>query len=98
MPLIPSKPQCLVCRRVREEANKWITVWPAKEGDEGEGVRARFRQFSSVDLEDAEAEFVCGPGKCFLVWAGQEAEEMTRGKMGEGVDSSSAGDVEGDSK
>ncbi|MFP5235044.1 MAG: hypothetical protein ACLGSD_04010 [Acidobacteriota bacterium] len=60
MPVEPPKPKCKICRRVKQEANRWFRIERIEE--EGRAVGMRWQMFTAEDVHKNDADFVCGPG------------------------------------
>ena len=60
MPVEPPKPKCKICRRVKQETNRWFRIQRLEEG--GRVVGMRWQMFTAEDVQEKDADFVCGPG------------------------------------
>lgn len=60
MPIEPPKPKCKVCQSVKQEANRWFRVERIEAN--GRLVGMRWSRLLAKDLQDRNADFVCGPG------------------------------------
>lgn len=77
MPIVPAKPKCKVCQRIKQEANRWFRIECIEA--EGRVVGMRWRELVTEDVLDLDADFVCGPG-CLARETSEIAQQVIEGK------------------
>lgn len=77
MPIVPPKPKCKVCQRIKQEANRWFRVECIEVS--GRVVGMRWSGLVAEDLLDQDADFVCGPG-CLAKETSDVAQKVIEGE------------------
>ncbi len=78
MPIEPPKPKCKVCRRIKQQANRWFRIERIQE--QGHLVGMRWSALKHEDLLDEDADFVCGPG-CLAKETSDLAQSVIEGEQ-----------------
>jgi hypothetical protein len=77
MPIVPPKPKCKICQRVKQEVNRWFRVERIEA--QGRVVGMRWRELVTEDVLDQDADFVCGPG-CLARETSEVAQHVIEGE------------------
>lgn len=78
MPIDPPKPKCKVCRRIKQQANRWFRIERIQE--QGHLAGTRWSALKPEDLLDEDADFVCGPG-CLAKETSDLAQRVIEGEQ-----------------